>query len=54
MHAEETPVAMLKRGNGKTHWDCHELFSTGMSAMKVAVFDVAEIHVGRHAEQFLD
>jgi transposase len=54
LHADETPVAMLKPGNGKTHraylWS---YCSTGMSPMKGVVFDFAETRAGRHAEQFL-
>jgi transposase len=54
LHADETPVAMLKPGNGKTHraylWS---YCSTAMSAMKAVVFDFAETRAGRHAEQFL-
>jgi transposase len=55
LHADETPVAMLKPGNGKTHraylWS---YCSTSMSAMKAVVFDFAESRAGRHAGEFLD
>jgi transposase len=54
LHADETPVAMLKPGNGKTHraylWS---YCSTTFNAMKAVVFDFAESRGGRHAEQFL-
>jgi transposase len=54
LHADETPVAMLKPGNGKTHraylWS---YCSTSMSTMKAVVFDFAETRGGQHAGQFL-
>jgi len=54
LHADETPVAMLKPGNGKTHraylWS---YCSTSMSAMKAVVFDFAESRAGRHAGDIL-
>ena len=54
LHADETPVAMLKPGNGKTHsaylWS---YCSTSMSAMKAVVFDFAETRAGEHARAFL-
>jgi transposase len=54
LHADETPVAMLKPGNGKTHraylWS---YCSTSMSTMKAVVFDFAESRAGRHAGEFL-
>jgi transposase len=54
LHADETPVAMLKPGNGKTHraylWS---YCSTALNPLKVVVFDFAESRGGRHAEQFL-
>lgn len=54
LHADETPVQMLKPGNGKTHraylWS---YCSTGMSAMKAVVFDFAESRAGEHARNFL-
>jgi transposase len=55
LHADETPVAMLKPGNGKTHraylWS---YCSTSMSAMKAVVFDFAQTRGGEHARVFLD
>ena len=54
LHADETPVAMLKPGNGKTHraylWS---YCSTSMSAMQAVVFDFAETRAGEHARNFL-
>jgi hypothetical protein len=54
LHADETPVAMLKPGNGKTHraylWS---YCSTSMSALKAVVFDFAETRAGEHARSFL-
>ncbi len=54
LHADETPVAMLKPGHGKTHraylWS---YCSTAMSTMKAVVFDFAESRAGRHAGEFL-
>lgn len=54
LHADETPVAMLKPGNGKTHratlWS---YCSTAYSAVKGVVFDFAESRGGRHADGFL-
>ncbi|NEX64914.1 IS66 family transposase [Noviherbaspirillum sp. 17J57-3] len=55
LHADETPVAMLKPGLGKTHraylWS---YCSTSMSSMKAVVFDFAESRAGRHAGEFLE
>lgn len=54
LHADETPVAMLKPGNGKTHraylWS---YCSTSMSTLKAVVFDFAETRAGEHARDFL-
>jgi transposase len=54
LHADETPVAMLKPGNGKTHraylWSwC----STQHDDLKGVVYDFAETRGGRHARDFL-
>jgi hypothetical protein len=55
LHADETPLPMLKPGNGKTHksylWS---YCSTPLSAMKAVVFDYAEGRGGKHDVQFLD
>lgn len=54
LHADETPVQMLKPGNGKTHraylWS---YCSTSTNPMQAVIFDFAESRAGRHAEQFL-
>jgi transposase len=54
LHADETPVAMLKPGNGKTHraylWS---YCSTVFNPMKAVVFDFADSRGGDHARRFL-
>ncbi|MBC3864365.1 IS66 family transposase, partial [Undibacterium jejuense] len=54
LHADETPLPMLKPGHGKTHraylWS---YCSTPLSSMRSVVFDFAESRGGKHAEQFL-
>ena len=54
LHADETPVAMLKPGNGKTHraylWS---YCSTQYDDIKGVVYDFAESRGGRHAREFL-
>jgi transposase len=54
LHADETPVAMLDPGAGKTHraylWT---YCSTGLQATKLVVFDFAESRAGRHPAEFL-
>jgi len=54
LHAEETPVAMLKPGNGKTHraylWS---YCTTASSALRAVVVDFAEGRGGQHARAFL-
>jgi transposase len=54
LHADETPVAMLKPGHGKTHraylWSyCTTQFNT----MKAVVFDFADSRGGHHVRGFL-
>ena len=54
LHADETPVSMLKPGNGKTHraylWAC----ATGaFENTKVVVYDFCESRSGEHARRFL-
>jgi transposase len=54
LHADETPVAMLKPGSGKTHRAY--LWSYGTTAfdpIKGVVFDFAETRAGRHVQAFL-
>ena len=54
LHADETPVAMLKPGNGKTHraylWS---YCTTSFNPMKAVVFDFADSRGGQHVRQFL-
>ena len=54
LHADETPVAMLKPGNGKTHraylWT---YCTTRFNETKAVVFDFAESRAGVHAREFL-
>jgi transposase len=54
LHADETPVAMLKPGNGKTHraylWS---YCTTRYNQTKAVVFDFAESRAGQHARDFL-
>jgi transposase len=54
LHADETPVAMLKPGNGKTHraylWS---YCTTKYSALRAVVFDFADSRGGQHARAFL-
>ena len=54
LHADETPVAMLKPGNKKTHrayiWS---YCTTPYDALKAVVFDFAEGRGGQHVRGFL-
>jgi hypothetical protein len=54
LHADETPVAMLKPGTGKTHraylWS---YATTQHESLQAVVYDFAETRGGRHAEAFL-
>jgi transposase len=54
LHADETPVAMLKPGNGKTHraylWS---YCTTSFNPMKAVVFDFAESRGGQHVRELL-
>lgn len=54
LHADETPVAMLKPGHGKTHraylWS---YATTQFDALRAVVYDFAETRGGRHAQAFL-
>ena len=55
LHADETPVAMLAPGNGKTHraylWSYG---TTQYDPIKAVVYDFAEGRAGRHAREFLE
>ena len=54
LHADETPVAMLKPGNGKTHRAYLWSYCTGQfEPTKAVVFDFADSRAGRHAREFL-
>jgi transposase len=54
LHADETPVAMLKPGNGKTHraylWS---YCTTRFNPTRAVVFDFADSRGGHHAREFL-
>jgi transposase len=54
LHADETAVAMLKPGKGKTHkaylWS---YCTTSYGAVKAVVFDFAETRAGENAREFL-
>jgi transposase len=54
LHADETPVAMLKPGTGKTHraylWS---YCTTQFNPMKAVVFDFADSRAGQHVRDFL-
>jgi transposase len=54
LHADETPVAMLKPGQGKTHraylWS---YCTTQFNPIKAVVFDFADSRGGQHARAFL-
>ena len=54
LHADETPVAMLKPGNKRTHkayiWT---YCTTGYDAIKAVVFDFAEGRGGQYVRDFL-
>jgi transposase len=54
LHADETPVAMLKPGNGKTHRAYLWSYCTSRyNPTKAVVFDFAESRAGQHARDFL-
>lgn len=54
LHADETPVAMLNPGNGKTHraylWS---YCTTSYSTLRAVVFDFADSRGGQHARALL-
>ena len=54
LHADETPVAMLKPGYGKTHraylWS---YCTSSFNPLKAVVFDFADSRGGQHARSFL-
>jgi hypothetical protein len=55
LHADETPVAMLAPGKGKTHrayvWTYG---STEHDSLKAVIYDFAESRAGSHARAFLE
>ena len=54
LHADETPVAMLKPGNGKTHRAYLWAYAPGaFEGMKAVVYDFCESRAGEHARRFL-
>jgi len=54
LHADETPVEMLKPGTGKTHRAYLWAYSPGVfEPMKTVVYDFAESRSGEHARAFL-
>ena len=55
LHADETPVAMLKPGNKKTHKAYMWTYcTTSYDEIKAVVFDFAEGRGGQHVRGFLD
>ncbi len=54
LHADETPVATLKPGNGKTHRAYLGSYCTTIyNETKAVVFDFADSRAGQHARDFL-
>jgi transposase len=54
LHADETPVAMLKPGNGKTHRAYLWSYCTAQyNPIKAVVFDFADSRGGHHVRSFL-
>lgn len=54
LHADETPVAMLKPGAGKTHRAYLWAYCAGaFEPMRAVVYDFAESRSGQHARDFL-
>jgi len=54
LHADETPVAMLKPGNGKTHRAYLWAYAPGaFEPIKAVVYDFCESRAGEHARAFL-
>jgi transposase len=54
LHADETPVAMLKPGAGKTHRAYLRSYcTTSYNEMRAVVFDFADSRAGLHARDFL-
>ena len=54
IHADETPVAMLKPGNGKTHKAYLWAYAPGaFEDLKAVIYDFCESRAGEHARTFL-
>jgi transposase len=54
LHADETPVAMLDPGAGKTHRAYLWSYCTGQfETNRIVVYDFADSRAGKHAMQFL-
>ena len=54
LHADETPVAMLKPGDGKTHRAYLWAYAPGaFQSIKAVVYDFCESRSGEHARRFL-
>jgi transposase len=54
LHADETPVAMLDPGAGKTHRAYLWSYSIGaFEPVKAVIYDFAESRAGKHAREFL-
>ena len=54
LHADETPVQMLKPGNGKTHRAYLWAYAPGaFEDMNAVVYDFCETRAGEHARAFL-
>jgi transposase len=55
LHADETPVQMLKPGDGKTHRAYLWAYAPGaFEALRAVVYDFCESRTGEHAHKFLD
>ena len=54
LHADETPVAMLEPGAGKTHRAYLWSYSVGaFDPLKAVIYDFTDSRAGRHAQAFL-
>jgi transposase len=54
LHADETPIAMLKPGNGRTHRAYLWAYAPGVfEDLKAVVYDFCETRAGEHARAFL-
>lgn len=54
LHADETPVAMLKPGNGKTHRAYLWAYAPGaFEDLRAVIYDFCESRAGEHARAFL-